>query len=54
MKVSRYSAKKKVTNVTYSYFVKQTVAERDHHKTMPHSLEYLTREEKGTDVNMAL
>lgn len=54
IKVSRYNKKKKVTNVTYSNFVQQKIAKKNHDKTIPYSLEYQTREEKGTDVNMAL
>jgi hypothetical protein len=34
--------------------VQQKIAKKNHDKTIPYSLEYQTREEKGTDVNMAL
>lgn len=53
-KVSRYTDKKKTTKVDYSQYVKKHIDVQHHQQTIPQLIEYITREEKWTDVNMAL
>lgn len=50
----KYTKNKPINEVEYSDFVIREIAVEDHSNTIPNMLNYVTREEKWTDVDMAL